>query len=225
MRCDVRVAGLGEIAVRCAADEPSITRRIEPPLRLAVRHDWSWRLVRLVVALPPSTTIAAIATAVAVELLMLGAAAVLTAVIAMVAMLPVIPVLWSLRRLGRCCRALLACVPHLGRSVGGRGRWRWRRGVLGDHGCDGWRRGVSVIPGVGWRVWARFAVRVRLALFGGIATIRARPSAATVRASAFGHATMFVMGVFTRDNTAGLPARRRGAPVESRDRTKRHASP
>ena len=88
MRCDVRVAGLGEIAVRCAADEPSITRRLEPPLRLTIRDDGGRWLLLLMVALPPSPAIPAVPTPIAVELLLLRATAIIAtrfAVIAMVA--------------------------------------------------------------------------------------------------------------------------------------------
>jgi len=193
---DVRIAGLREIAVRGAPDEPPIARRIEPPLRLGVRDDWSWRLVLLVVALSPSAAIATVTTPVAVELL-LGATAVLTsiaAMIAMVAVLTVVPVLRSFRLLGGRWGARLACVPRFGRSLCGRWRGRCGWSVLGGHERGGRRRGVGIIACVGWCVGPRVAVGVRVALFGGGATIRARPSAATVRASAFGHATMFVMG-------------------------------
>jgi hypothetical protein len=126
MRCDVRVAGLGEIAVRCAADEPSITRRIEPPLRLTIRDDGSRWLMLLMVALPPAPAIPAVPTPIAVELLLLRATAIIAtrvAVIAMVAVLTVIAVLRPLRLFGWSGRTGLTRFPRLCGRLGGRRRW------------------------------------------------------------------------------------------------------
>ena len=54
---------------------------------------------------------------------------------------------------------------------------------------------MGLIATIGGRFRCAVEVRVRLAgVFGGSTAVRARPAAATMRASAFGHATMFVMG-------------------------------
>ena len=165
----------------------------------------------LMIALAPTPSIASVPPAVAVELLVLRAAAVVAArlaMIAMVAVLSVIPVLRSLRLVARRRGPWLARrLPRFGGLLGS--RWRGSRGsVLGRYGRDGRRRrGVDGDVGTGWCVRSRIAVRIRLALFGGIATILARPSAATVRASAFGHATRFVMGCFYSRLCAGIPPR------------------
>ena len=104
-----------------------------------------------------------------------------------------------------------------------RPRWRWRPWEEAVVGCCRLhlleRREL-------------LAVRVRLASgIGGRTAVRARATATTMRASAFGHATMFVMGcvlaIVTPEST-GVISR---CSCGSRGRTdqevarKRHASP
>jgi hypothetical protein len=66
---DVRVAWLREVAVRGSSNEPTVARRVEPTLCLAVGDNRRRRLVLLVVPLPSSAPVAPVASAVAVELL------------------------------------------------------------------------------------------------------------------------------------------------------------
>jgi hypothetical protein len=153
-------------------------------------------------SLATATAISAVAATVAVELLVMWATAgsvlaalvTLLAVVTVISMMAVLPVLarplfllpvlsgWSLLldpRLARCFRG------------GRRGRWS-DRGVLSRDGGHGRRRGVDVVASLFGDVWG---VRVRLASgISGRTAVRARATATTVRASAFGHATMFVMG-------------------------------
>jgi len=112
IRSHVRVAGVGEVAVARATDEPTITRRIEPPERLRVGDDRRDRLLRLLLPRTAASAIAAIAAAVAivVELLIVGTSAVLapliTALIA--ALVPVVPGLSRLTEFPRFARLALA---------------------------------------------------------------------------------------------------------------------
>jgi hypothetical protein len=94
---------------------------------------------------------------------------------------------------------------------GGRLAWSgW--GVLSHDGGVCARRRVVGIPAIGGCLWGSIEVRVRLARVCRRAAVRARPTAATMRASTFGHATMFVMGCLRARApvSAGLPS---GAPV------------
>jgi hypothetical protein len=97
MRCDVRVTGLREVAVRGSPNKATITRWVEPTLRLTVGDDWRWRLVLLVIALATAAPVAPTASPIAVELLvvlpasravLVPVAALFPVVGAMLAMLP-----------------------------------------------------------------------------------------------------------------------------------------
>jgi len=60
----IRIAWLGEVAVRGSANEAAFTLRIEPAQRLAIRNDWGkWCARDLIDAcpalLPPSATLSA----------------------------------------------------------------------------------------------------------------------------------------------------------------------
>jgi hypothetical protein len=87
VRRHVRVALLGQIAVRRATDEPRVTRWIEPATRLAGRHDLN-RLLRLtlmliaaisaIAAIAAVSTIATIST-ISTLMLMLAAALAISA--------------------------------------------------------------------------------------------------------------------------------------------------
>jgi len=110
IRPDVGVTRVCQVAVRGAANEPAVTRRIEPPCRLAVRDDRRWRDLLLIVPLrSPTTTVPAIAATITVPaaellvLLAIAAGSILAAVVAMLAILvltrlPVLPVLPGLPR-------------------------------------------------------------------------------------------------------------------------------
>jgi len=181
VRRDIRVACLCQVAVRGPADEPTVSRRIEPAKRLAVRDDWrGWlMLLLLMVALTTAPAIASIASAVAVELLIVRAAArsILVSVGALVAIVAVMAVfamvsrpLFLLAELSRWPLFLLAC---FSRRLG-RGRRRRRSGgcVLGgDEGHGGRRRVVVVVvvvASINWSFGGSVSVRVRLAsLIGG----------------------------------------------------------
>jgi hypothetical protein len=69
MRCDVRIARLGEVAVRGSSDEATVARRVEPTLCLAVGDDRRRRLLRLVIPLAAAAPVTPAASAIAVELL------------------------------------------------------------------------------------------------------------------------------------------------------------
>ena len=69
MRCDVRIARLGEVAVRGAANEATVARRVEPTLGFAVGDDRRRRLVLLMVPLATTASVTPAASAIAVELL------------------------------------------------------------------------------------------------------------------------------------------------------------
>ena len=87
IRRDVRVACVGEVAVRSATNEAAVARRIEPAQRLRIRNHRHLRLLRLMLPLPTASAVAAIAAAVAVvELLILRASTVLAAIVPMIAM-------------------------------------------------------------------------------------------------------------------------------------------
>jgi hypothetical protein len=94
---------------------------------------------------------------------------------------------------------------------------RWKRGgrdvLVEGNGCLGTRRCLGHVAVIRGRLWGPVEVRVRLAsVFGGRTAVRARPTAATMRASAFGHATMFVMGYLLAVAPVVCRATR-GAPV------------
>jgi len=210
LRRNVGISLLGEIAVGRASNEPAVARRVEPAERFAIRDDGRRRRLLLMIALSAPSAVPAIATAVPVELLLLWTPAVVTARLALVArvtMLAVLPMGGTLCLLALPVRPGLRCVAALGGCL----RCRCGRsggGVVGGDGGHRWWGAftVVVVARVRWSVWARVAVRVRLARLGGIATIRARPTAATVRASAFGHATLFVMGCLLALTRRDLPA-------------------
>jgi len=165
------------------------------------------------VALTTAAPIATVASAVAVvELLILRPPAVVATLVALVPrMVPVfarLPGLSGFPRsrlvLAKLSRWRLLLVTWLTRFawftglrrglVGGRRR-RGGRDVLDGNGCLGTRRGLGHVAVIGRRLGGPVEVRVRLAsVFGGLRAVRARPTAATMRASTFGHATMFVMG-------------------------------
>jgi hypothetical protein len=114
-----------------------------------------------------------------------------------------------------------------GRSRRGSGRGSGRRcgGVLGRDRDRRGRRVIDWFVSIDWSLGS-VAVRVRLAIgLGGRTVVRARATAATtMRASAFGHATMFVMGcvlALSRQLKAGVFSR---CSCGSRGRTKAHAS-
>jgi hypothetical protein len=220
VRRDVGVACLGEVAIGCATNESTVAGRIEPAQRLGVRDDRRLRLLRLLmVALTTATPIATVASAVAVvELLILRAPTIVAALVALVALialmvpmcarLPGLPGLSGFPRsrlvLAELSRGRLLLVTWLTRFawftglrrglVGGRRR-RGGRDVLDGNGCLGTRRRLGHVAVIGRCLGAPVEVRVRLAsVIGGRAAVRARPTAATMRASTFGHATMFVMG-------------------------------
>jgi hypothetical protein len=180
VRPDVGVALFRQIAVRGAANEPTVSRRIEPAKGLAVRDDWRGWLMRLLrmLALTTAAAIATIASAVAVELLILGASArsILVAVAALVAIVAIVAVmavfamfsgpLFVLAELSRWALLLLAC---LSRRFG-RGRRRRQSGgcVLRGYEGHGRRRGVVVIvvvivASINWSFGGSVSVRVRLA--------------------------------------------------------------
>src|SRR5688500_6122541 len=68
MRRNPGVARIGEIAVGGAADEPAVTRGVDPSRRFSVRHHRRWRRLRLDRATASTTTVTAMASAVAVVL-------------------------------------------------------------------------------------------------------------------------------------------------------------
>lgn len=155
------------------------------------------------IALPSATAVPAISPAIAVELLLVRPAAVLCSVAALVAV--VVSVVAMIARalvvlaefaLG----PLLLLLPRFGRGFsGGGGRRRGRRSrlgcVLGYDGSHGWRRGVDRVTSIYWSLRGSIEVRIRLASgISGRTAVRARATATTMRASAFGHATMFIMG-------------------------------
>jgi hypothetical protein len=159
----------------------------------------------LLVTVPTAPAVSAIAAAVAVELLVRTttiftariAVAVAVMVVAMIALvlraLVVLPVLALWGRL----RGVLFAWLRWGFRCGGRRRRRRRcRGcVLDGDEAPRWGPRVVVVATVIGRFGCPVEVRVWLASrFGGRTAVRARPAAATLRASAFGHAAVFVMG-------------------------------
>jgi hypothetical protein len=108
-----------------------------------------------------------------------------------------------------------------------RGRWRCGR-FLGRHRDDRRRRGIDIVivASIDWSLRGSVAVRVRFAVgFSRRTAVRARATATTtMRASAFGHATMFVMGCLLALSRRHLPACSR-CSCGSRGRTYAHASP
>jgi hypothetical protein len=168
----------------------------------------------LLIAMPPASAVSAIAAAVPVELLIRSAAvltasvaatitpaitAIVTMMVAVAAVMLraviVLSVLTVLRR-----RSLLAILlAWLSGCFGGRW-WRWRRRwcrgrFLSGGDAPSRRRSVVGFAAIVRSFRRPVEVRVWLASgFGGRTAGRARPSAATLRASAFGHAAVFVMG-------------------------------
>jgi len=217
VRRDVGVACLGEVAIGRATNEATVAGRVEPAQRLGIRDDRRLRLLRLLmVALTTATPITTVASAVAVgELLILRAPTIVAALVTLVTlvtlMVPVsarLPGLSGFPRsrlvLAELARGRLLLVTWLTRFawftglsrglVGGRRR-RGGRDVLDGDGCLGTRRRLGHVAVIGRCLGGPVEVRVRLAsVIGGRAAVRARPTAATMRASTFGHATMFVMG-------------------------------
>jgi hypothetical protein len=237
VRRHVCVTGIREVAIRRATNESTIARRVEPTLCLAVGDDRCRWLLRLVVALTATTAVAPVPTAIAVELLTLalsasviaavsaliatlGSLATIAAVIAIVAVMMTWLAMFSraLVMLAEFTRRAWFLFPRLGRRVGG---W-WRRGwcdwrVLSNDGSGGtWRR-FGDITTVLRCFGAPVEVRVRLAcVISGRTAVRARPAAATLRASTFGHATVFVMGCVLTTAHRLAPMLPRGAPVVDR---------
>jgi hypothetical protein len=175
-------------------------------------------LLLLMFTLTTTASIASIASAVAVELLILGASArsILVAVAALIAVVAIVAVVAVFAMISRPLfvllefpwRALLllAC---LSRGFG-RGSRRRRSGgcVLCGYEGHGRRRRcvVVVVASINWSFGGSVSVRVWLAsLIGGRTAVRARATATTVRASAFGHATMFVMGCLLATSRRHLP--------------------
>jgi len=168
------------------------------------------------VALTTAAPIATVASAVAVvELLILRPPAVVATLVALVPR--VVPVFarlpglsgfprsrlvlaklsrWRLLLVTWLARfAWLTRLTRLRRGLADGCRRRGGRDVLDGNGCLGTRRGLGHVAVIGRRLGGPVEVRVRLAsVFGGLRAVRARPTAATMRASTFGHATMFVMG-------------------------------
>ena len=244
MRCDVRIARLGEVAVRGAANEATVARRVEPTLGFAVGDDRRGRLVLLMVSLATTASVTPAASAIAVELLVvlpasravfIPVAALVAVMVPMLAMLAGRPLVRPSILTGRTLLLLSRLARRFRRGWRGR-RCRRRRGqrrrCWGVLGRDRDRRGrrVRVIDWVAfidWSLGGSVAVWVRLAVgLCGRTIVRARATAATtMRASAFGHATMFVMGfvlALSRQLNAGVFSR---CSCGSRGRTKAHASP
>jgi hypothetical protein len=221
VRPDVGVTRIGEVAVGRATNETAVAGRVEPAQRLSVGDERRRRLLRLLmVSLTTATPIATVASAVAVELLILRAPAVVATLVALVpVMVPVFARLPGLPRLSGFPRSRLVLAElsrgrlllltwltwltwltrltrlRRGLASGRRRRGRGGRDVLDANGCLGTRRRLGHVAVIGRSLRAPVEVRVRLAsVIGGRTAVRARPTAATMRASTFGHATMFVMG-------------------------------
>ena len=191
----------------------------------------------LVIALATAATIAPIAPAVAVELLVvlsatvvavsaLVPAALVAVVVAMIAMLAMVArTLIMLAKFSR--RTLLLRLACFARRFGyGRRRRRGCWGVLSRDESHRRRRRVDVVASINWGLRGSVQVRVRLAgRISGRSAVRARAPATTVRASAFGHATLFVMGYVLATSHQHLLECSRGAPVDQEVARKRHASP
>jgi len=214
--CDIRIARLGEVAVRGSPNEPTVARRVEPTLRLAVGDDRRRRLLLLVIPLATAAAVPPAASAIPVELLVVlpapcavfvSVAALLPVMVPMLAMLAMLarrplvrPSIFTRRTL-----LLLSCLARrFRRGWSGRrcrrrcGRGRRRRcgGVLRRHRGNWGRRVIDLVASIDWSLGGSVEVRVRLAVgLSARTVVRARATAATtMRASAFGHATMFVMG-------------------------------
>jgi hypothetical protein len=122
IRSDVRVSWVSEVAIRGAANESAVARRVEPPHRLAVSDNRSRRLLLRSLPLTPAAAIAAIAAAVAVELLVLWSVstrAVFAALVAVISVIAVVPVM-----------AWLAMIPMLTRALVLAELARWALGLL-----------------------------------------------------------------------------------------------
>jgi hypothetical protein len=128
MRCDVRIARLGEVAVRGSANEATVARRVEPTLGLAVGDDRRGRLVLLMLPLATTASVAPAASAIAVELLVvlpasravfIPVAALVAVMVPMLAMLAGRPLVRSSILTGRTL-LLLSCLAR-----------RFRRGWSG----------------------------------------------------------------------------------------------
>jgi hypothetical protein len=188
----------------------------------------------LMLALATASTVPAISAPVAVELLAMRAATILaavspvspvsavpafsTVVAVMMAVLPVLPVLTRpLFLVAGLPRGALLLLAGFGGCLADRGRGWCGWGVLSRDGGGGSRRCFGHIATLGWRLGGPVEVRVRLAcVIGGRTAVRARPSAATMRASTFGHAAVFVMGCELTTARRLTPVLPRGAPVVNR---------
>jgi hypothetical protein len=74
-RRDPCITGFGQVAIRRAANETAVARRLEPAARLAVRDDWLRRSLRLLEFATPAATMPAVAPSVAVIKVAAAAAA------------------------------------------------------------------------------------------------------------------------------------------------------
>jgi hypothetical protein len=157
-----------------------------------------------------ASAVAAVTAAVAVELLVAGPTAILAATIAVISVVAIVAVFAMLAR-AMLLLAIFSLRPLLlvDSRLAGRFRDRRRRrwcswGVLSRDGGYRRRRIVCVVASRGGSVWC---VRVRLASrISGRTAVRARATATTVGTSAFGHATMFVMGVVFAVSRRNRPA-------------------
>ena len=126
IRRHVRIAWLGQIAVRGPADEPAFALRIEPAGGLSVGNDWSCRcagrllaarriglLSPLLLTLSSASTLIAAATSVVTIVALAGMALLLLIAIALLAA-------------AHCLRIvlLLLLTAAVARPIGGRGGWR-----------------------------------------------------------------------------------------------------
>jgi hypothetical protein len=198
------------------------------------------------VALATAASVAPAASTIAIELLLIVLPAARSVFVSLAALVAVMLAMLALLARGPLVgtsiltRSTLLLISRLarrfrrgrsgcrcGRSRRGSGRGSGRRcgGVLGRDRDRRGRRVIDWFVSIDWSLGS-VAVRVRLAIgLGGRTVVRARATAATtMRASAFGHATMFVMGcvlALSRQLKAGVFSR---CSCGSRGRTKAHAS-
>jgi len=183
-------------------------------------------LLLVVTLRPTSAAIPAVAATVAIptELLVLLAVAVLSALVAVIAVVAILvrplvavtPVftgtMFALPELAR--RSLLGL--RLARLHEGLARRGGRcRGVLGRDRGQVRRRWGGVIASIRRGIGSPVAIRIGVADgIGWRLIVRTRATATTVRASAFGHATMFVMGCLRAMSRRYRPVWHCGAPVD-----------
>jgi len=80
---DVRIAGLGEIAVRCSADKATFTLRIEPAQRLGIGNNWGEWCARSLIDAWPAPAPALLAAALPAATALIAAASSVVTVIAL----------------------------------------------------------------------------------------------------------------------------------------------